>query len=145
MTLELFPRLFLQGATQDSVPGDFAPISMQLPQYGCLQQKFNNPTAQWSADCDASADPAQSPDVTFMLSGQPGEQGFSVSAKIVDTALGNTDNVSDSLLDVGLSAAGKDEVIHPQHVPGLYNLAVQGGRAEGASREKARLSVLYAY
>ena len=145
LTMEIFPALFLPSATQDKVQGNFAPISMQLPQYGCLQQKLNNPTAQWSADCDASADPAQSPDVTFMLSGQPGEQGFSVSAKIVDTALGNTDNVSDSLLDVGLSAAGKDEVIHPQHVPGLYNLAVQGGRAEGASREKARLSVLYAY
>jgi hypothetical protein len=41
--------------------------------------------------------------------------------------------------------SGKEEIVHPQHVPGIYNLSVQGEREGGASREKARLSVLYAY
>ena len=144
---EIIPRLLMQNSALNSVIGDFSSIDMQLPQYACLRQKLVNPTAHWTG-CSAaqsSADPTQSPDVTFTLRAQPQEQGFSVSAKIVDTLPGNTDLVSDALLDTGISVAGKDEVIHPQQVPSLYNLSVQGVRDGGGSREKALLSVLYAY
>ena len=38
-----------------------------------------------------------------------------------------------------------DEIIHPRHVPAIYNLYVQGAREGVQDREKARLPVLYAY
>ena len=148
MTQEIMPRVLqanLLNTTQDGLKGDLSPISLQLPQYACLQQKLNTLTANWSPACSASADPSQSPDVTFSLRGSEKEQGFSVSAKIVDAVPGNSDKGVIDLLDAGLSTSGTDEVIHPQHVPGVYNLSVQGVRDQGDNREKARLTVLYAY
>ncbi|EKD59392.1 MAG: type IV pilus assembly protein PilX, partial [uncultured bacterium] len=41
--------------------------------------------------------------------------------------------------------SSRDDTVHPRHVPAMYNLSVQGVREEAGSREKARLSVLYAY
>jgi hypothetical protein len=142
LTQELFTRLFVDAA--DSLKNDFSAVELQLPQYGCLQQKLNNPTAKWG-DCDASADPAKSPDLTLRLSGPAKDKGFNVSVKIVDSVPGNSDKGGIDYLDTGMSAAGKDEVIHPQHVPGIYSLAVQGEKQGGDQREKARLSVLYSY
>ncbi len=148
MTQEIIPRLLQTdplNTTQDGIKNDLSPVNLQLPQSGCLQQKLNTPTNKWNAACSSSADPTQSPDVTFRLSGSVQETGFNVSAKIVDAEPGNSDKSFVELLDVGMSASGRDEVIHPQHVPALYNLSVQGVREGGGSREKALLSVLYAY
>jgi hypothetical protein len=147
LTLEIMPRLFQTGVTQAGIKGDFSLLNMQLPQYDCLQQKLKTPSADWNL-CSAaqvSADPAEMPDLAFTLSGSSQEKGFSVTAKIVDTVPGNSDNGAADYLDVGLSVAGKDEVVHPQHVPGIYHLSVQGVRDGASNREKARLSVLYAY
>ena len=143
LTQELF-ALILQGSTVEGLQSDFSPISLQFPQYDCLLQKLTQPTANWGS-CQASADPGISPDVTFRLSGSAQEQGFSVSAKIIDSIPGNSDKGGIDLLDAGMSASGRDEVVHPQHVPGMYNLSVQGVREGGNDREKARLSVLYSY
>jgi hypothetical protein len=146
LTREIIPRLFLV-ESKESLEGSFADIDLRLPQYDCLQQKLNSPTAQWSA-CSpdqVSPDPAHSPDATFKLSGaMPQEKGFDLATKIIDSVPGNSDKGDQGLLDPGAAVAGSDEVVHPQHVPGLYNIMVQGAR-EGGSREKARLSVLYAY
>ena len=144
-TREIIPLLFQSGITRESVQSQFSLVNLQLPQYACLQQKLNTPTGKWTcADPDPS-DPTVSPDVTFQLSGSATDQGFNVSAKIVDSVPGNTDNSGMEYLDAGNSVAGTDEVIHPQHVPGLYDIAVQGVRRGGNNSEKARLSVLYAY
>lgn len=147
-TQELIPRLFESDTTLGSLQSDFSLINLQLPQYACLQQKLNNPTSQWSA-CTGpqlTAEPGQAPDVTFRLSGdRVNTPGYNVSTKIVDTVPGNTDRSGYDLLDPGYAVAGSDQVIHPQHVPSIYNIAVQGVMEGASSREKARLSVLFAY
>ena len=152
LTREIIPRMFqLDPLTAEtSLVTDFSLIDLHLPGYstGCLQQKLHSATANWTAcnPAQSSADPAQSPDMTFTLKNeQASEPGFRVSTKIVDTVPGNTDTGGSELLDVGSSvSAGRDDsIIHPQHVPGMFNISVQG--VGGRSQEKARLSVLYAY
>jgi hypothetical protein len=90
-----------------------------------------------------SADPAVAPDLSLVLGGEDGDDSFAVNIKIVDPVPGNTDTSGIEGLDPGSSVAGQQEVIRPQHVPSLFNIAVQG--VGGAPREKARLSLLYAY
>jgi len=145
LTREIIPRLFQVDEVQ--VKDGFGAIDLQLPHYGCLQQKLNNTNGNWSA-CSteqASPDPSQAPDVTFRLNSD-GNKGFTVATKIIDTVPGNSDKSAViDYLDQGSSVSGKDEAIRPQHVPGIYNLSVQGEREGGVSQEKARLSVLYAY
>jgi len=147
-TQELIPRL-LSDTSQGSLQGDFSQISLQLPQYDCLRQKLDHPTSQWIACTDPrqlTADPGQAPDVTFRLRGDQGTAtGYNVSTKIVDTVPGNSDRSGYDLLDPGYAVAGSDQVVHPQHVPAIYNIAVQGVMEGAGSREKARLSVLFAY
>lgn len=145
LTREIIPRLFR--VDEAGVKDGFTDIDLQLPQYNCLKQKLDYSSAEWTAcnQAQSSSDPAQSPDVTFRLNSD-NKTGFLVSTKIVDTVPGNSDkNGIIDYLDQGSSVSGKDEGIRPQHVPGLYNLSVQGEREGGLSQEKARLSVLYAY
>ena len=172
LTREIMPRLF-QGDTHSALESDYALIDLKLPENDCLLQKLDHPTANWSKCSAAQAsadpgqapdvsfrlsglppargfsvttsDPAQAPDISFRLSGLPSEKGFSVTTKILDTIPGNSDRSGNDLLELGDSVAGKDEAIHPQHVPAMYNLSVQGVREEEGAREKARLSVLYAF
>ena len=147
LTRELVPLLFRSGATREELQDQFALIDLQLPQYDCLRQKLNNPTGNWSA-CGADpapADPDRSPDVIFRLASD-GSRGFRVAGKIVDSVPGNSDhNAVIDYLDAGGSVSAKEEVIRPRHVPGIYNVSVQGEREGGEGQEKARLSLLYAY
>ena len=146
LTLELIPKLARMEATESSLKSDFSLIDLQLPQYDCLKQKLHNPTSSWGA-CNASADPDDAPDAIFKLSDERSRgKGFQVSTKIVDTVPGNSDSSGIiEYLDQGSSVSGSEQVIRPQHVPGIYNISVQGVREGGHVREKARLSVLYAY
>lgn len=143
---EIIPRLF-QSVTRDMLEEEFRLVGLTVPHYECLRQKIDSPADQWLA-CEAeekSADPEQSPDASFRLNDSGGRGGFRVLTKIVDTIPGNTDRSGIDYLDAGVSMAAKEEVVHPAHIPSIYNLSVQGSRDEGAAREKARLSVLYAY
>lgn len=147
LTREIIPQLFDAGGTAQSLEGDYAAISLQLPDPGCLRQKLDTPGGSWSA-CSAaqsSSDPAQSPDLLFRLKSD-GRKGFLVSSKILDTVPGNSDrNGVIDYLEQGSSVSGREEGVRPPHIPGIYNIAVQGERDGGESPEKARLSVLYAY
>jgi hypothetical protein len=148
VTQEIIPRLLRNDAplTSTSLQADFAQISLKLPAYGCLQQKLTASSQSWSA-CSAkqvNPDPADAPDLSFTLGGAlPGEPGYSVTMKIVETVPGNSDSEFVDYLDQGNSVTGRDESIHPQHKPGLFNISVQG--VGGSPREKARLSLLYSY
>lgn len=147
LTRELLPRLLADPAATAALQSKYALIELKVSGGECLRQKLEQPAASWN-QCGAAqntADPAQFPDLSFRLSGVPPAKGFSVSTKIVDTVPGNSDRSGADLLEDGSSVAGKDEVIHPQHVPALYNLSVQGVREDGGGREKAMLSVMYAY
>jgi len=148
VTQEIIPRLLqLNPQTQTSLQDDFSLIGLRLPGYSCLQQKLSSPTGFWNgcSAAQANADPADAPDLTFTLgSTQASDPGYQVAVKIVDTVPGNSDSSGgNDLLESGSSVSGKEEIIRPQHVPGLYSISVQG--AGEVSREKARLSLLYAY
>lgn len=145
-TQELMPRLFQPETTAGILEGEFSGIRLQVKLDTCLRQKLTLPPAAWTgcSAAQASSDPAAAPDVSFRLAGIPDTGGFTVSTKIVDTVPGNTDRSGYDLLDAGGAVAAQDEVVRPQHVPAMYHLAVQGSR-EGVARERARLSVLYAY
>lgn len=153
VTQEIISRLLrldpLKHSGPESLEGledDFSLIRLSFPAYGCLQQKLGNPTAGWSAACAAQAasDIAEQPDFSFTLGADhPSESGYRVTMKIVDTVPGNTDSTGFDLLDPGSSVAGREEIIHPQHIPSMFNLSVQG--VGDGPQERARLSVLYAY
>ncbi len=145
-TQELMPRLFQVETTVGTLEREFSGIELQVNLDTCLRQKLTLAPGSWTgcSAAQASSDPAAAPDVTFRLAGLPAAQGFTVSTKIVDTVPGNTDRSGYDLLDAAGSVAAQDEVVRPQHVPAMYHLAVQG-RREGQPRERARLSVLYAY
>jgi hypothetical protein len=148
VTRVIIPRLLqLNPQTQTSLQDDFSLIGLRLPGYGCLQQKLISPTASWHgcSEAQANADPADAPDLTFTLgSTLASDPGYQVVVKIVDAVPGNSDaSGGNDLLESGSAVSGKDEIIRPQHVPGMYSISVQG--AGEVSREKARLSLLYAY
>lgn len=146
-TREIMPRLFQGGVPAGTLERDFSGIELKLVQDACLSQKLLFPASAWTSCSQARAagDPARAPDVSFRLAGVPPAKGFLVTSKILDTVPGNTDRSGLDLLDAGGAVASLDEVIRPQHVPAMYNIAVQGMREEQGVREKARLSVLYAY
>lgn len=143
---EIMPRLF-QGTPGSKLAVEFPGIDLKVVQDACLSQKLLLPSSSWTVcnPAQLSSDPAQAPDVSFRLAGEPPAKGFLVSSKIVDTLPGNTDLSGMDLLDAAGAVAAQDEVIRPQHVPAMYNISVQGVREERGVREKARLSVLYAY
>jgi hypothetical protein len=147
-TQEIIPLMFDSGTSAGFLEDRLARVHLQVGEFACLQQKLSVATAGWSQACldKADADPARFPDATFRLaSGRPSEPGFTVSTKIVDSVPGNSDRGGLDYLDLGGGVAARDEAIHPRHVPGIYSIAVQGVREGGESREKAQLSVLYAY
>ncbi|BCG47850.1 hypothetical protein GEOBRER4_n2699 [Citrifermentans bremense] len=146
LTAEIVPRLF-QSWSLDDLKDDYSSIELQLQATDCLKQKLEEPADRWNkcSTAQASTDPAQAPDVSFRLAGEAPAKGFVVTSKIIDTTPGNSDSSGNDLLDPGGSVTSNDQIVRPRHVPAMYNLSVQGVREEVGSREKARLSVLYAY
>ncbi|GAW65752.1 pilus biosynthesis protein PilX [Geoanaerobacter pelophilus] len=146
LTAEIVPRLF-QSWSLDDLKDDYSSIELQLQATDCLKQKLEEPADRWHkcSTAQASTDPAQAPDVSFRLAGEAPAKGFVVTSKIIDTTPGNSDSSGNDLLDPGGSVTSNDQIVRPRHVPAMYNLSVQGVREEVGSREKARLSVLYAY
>jgi len=145
VTRDIVPRLLqLQPQAAGSLQEEFALVNLKIPAYGCLRGKLTHPTAAWNGCTTAqlNADPAVAPDLSFTLGAERGTESYQVAIKIVDTIPGNTDSAAPDL-DAGSSVAGREEGIHPQHIPGMFNIAVQG--LGGSPREKARLSLLYAY
>jgi len=152
---EIIPRLFsisLAGSLTDGSLRDmehklsFMHLEFQRdPDTGqCLQQKLTSRTEEWDK-CEEkmkNSDPAKFPDVTFVLEGSAPSAQYRVSTKIVDTSPGNS-FLGGLDLDAGGAVDWKDDGIYPEHVPYLYSIGVQGESV--TSKEKARLSVLYAY
>lgn len=115
----------------------------------CFSDKLLKSTsaANWAgcADYDQarSANPKDSPDITFTLSSSNG-QPFRVFSKIIDTVSGNS-NTSEVSLEGGSAAetSGSGGVA-VQHFPYMYSMEVQGERQNNPT-ERARFEVLYAY
>ncbi len=146
ITKELFPLMF--GAESDlttTIKNDFTSIGLDLASNNCLQQKLLSVPSGWTA-CGVNSttdDPKTDWDMTFRLQGTNGP-GFNVFAKIVDTQPGNTDPSGFDLLDSGAGVTGSSSGVSPKHMPALYRVETQGESAANP-KEKALLSVLYAY
>jgi len=145
-TKELIPKLFDNYSTSKLI-NDFSQINLAIANSNCLKQKLSLPTASWGSVCGTAAktlDAKTSPDATFKLSGLINQPGFNVSTKIVDTTPGNSDQSGFELLDSGTGVTGSNAGVAPKHIPAIYRIEVEAER-EQSCREKALLSVLYAY
>jgi Tfp pilus assembly protein PilX len=111
-----------------------------------LQAKLENPTASaaWTG-LSKTINAKESPDMQFKLRGTGTGKNFNVYGKIVDSVPGNSDISGVDYLGAGAGVAGSGAGIAPQHLPGLYTIEVQGEVDENNPKEKAKLSVLYAF
>jgi hypothetical protein len=125
-------------------------INLDIPSLACLRDKLDNATANWSASCSKTPDPKDSPDMTFVLkstlSGLSSNQGFKVYTKIVGTPIkGNTDKADRPNLRKGENVIESAEVEGTGvTIPTTYRVEIMAEQ-ETNPREKANISVLYAY
>lgn len=169
----------VEGVAKDIIPHVFANISstslaIMKTKYSnvaldfhvtdtCMKQKLTQPPDKWTAcTADQRSDVVNfvkfAPDLTFVLRGLPGQPGYKVFSKIVDTTLGNTDaaagksaeKLKETFLIAGASGVSYGSqgqggsIVAVKHIPYLFKFEVQGERETNA-KERANLSVLYAY
>ena len=147
ITREFIPRLFTNYSTSigpliDAFGGTGIGKIDPVVNSASLETKLAKPTTEWGA-LSRTLDPKDVPDLQFNLKGS-GSADFKLYAKIVDTVQGNSDTTGIDYLDSGAGVAGAGAGISPKHNPALFSIEVQGERATNA-KEKAQLSVLYAY
>lgn len=147
VTKTIIPRLFndyVNGKDELLLHlGSPSPIALLLGPD--LQTKLTTPTAGWGA-ASKTVNPKDSPDITFTLSGLNANNNFKVYSKIVDTVsgVGLIDESGIDYLDPGIGTAGTSNSTQTPRTPNIYSIEIQG-EAEVNPKEKAALSVLYAY
>lgn len=134
MTKELLPRVFSNQTSGISKIASFTPgpdlqYKLLNSNYGTLSRTTN---------------PKEAYDMKFQLEGTTPGMNYNVYGKIVDTIPGNSDTTGIDYLDAGVGVAGAGSGISPKHNPTLLSIEVLGELAS-SSRERALLSVLYAY
>lgn len=145
VTTQVIPQVFT-GQSIATLQTNLSSIGLFVPYTSCMKDKVTKATFNWRASCSTSLDPKSSADLSFVLQGLTLQDNYIIYAKIVDTAPGNT-NLSGSggLLDVGSSVTGGgDGAITPVHLPSRYRIEIQGEK-QNNNKEKAQLTVLYAY
>lgn len=149
---DVIPRLMAYSSVRSALPSitGFNNINLAFPtasgDQNCLSQKLklDPPWDACSAD-NTTVDARLKPDFTFTLNGVNAGQNYNVYTKIVSTVAGNSDTSGVDYLEAGLGVAqAGGGVIAPQHFPSLYTIEVTGEKAIN-SKERAELSVLYAY
>ncbi len=122
-------------------------VSLQVNE-SCLRSKLVNNYSSWDASCIAankSTDATESPDISFVLKSQISGgfatvPGYKVYAKIVSTTVGSSDRSGRSLSNTNTNTPPPSDVGSPF----IYRIEVTGQSATNP-RERANLSVLYAY
>lgn len=154
VTKTIIPRLFADYSSGNlSLKADFAgsgKIDLKFGETGTstssdLKTKLLKPTKDWPGSISRSVDPKTVPDFVFTLKGQ-GTGDFKVYSKIVDTiaGVGLVDASGVDYLDAGIGVAGTSTSTQTPRTPNVYSVEVQGEAAVNP-REKAGLTVLYAY
>lgn len=133
---------FFKDSLTASMPGLNA-TSLAMIDNKCLNAKLTKRV--WGADCAAASltlDPKESPDIRLDLKSQISSSatGYRVYTKIVSTTPGNTDMSGRNLEGESTTGAPGQDV----GAPYMYRIEVTGERISNP-REKANLSVLYAY
>lgn len=125
-------------------------IKLDIASMECLRSKLDNATANWGSSCSKTMDPKDNPDMTFVLksslTGLSSNPGFKVYTKIVGTPVkGNTDKADKPNLRKGENVIESAEIEGTGvTIPTTYRLEVMAEQ-EANPREKANISVLYAY
>lgn len=166
ITTSILPTIFANYTTATSINSfvsttDLSSLALSVPNANCFAKKTNKNTSEWMAggacvDASAMKSPlaTELPDMTFNLKADNDSAGYKIYAKIVDTRCGgdpaigqkctNSDAGGIEGLDPGVSVATSNTSIMVARKPAYYRLEVQGERASNP-KEKAKLSVLYAY
>jgi hypothetical protein len=113
--------------------------------YVCLCAKLCDPTTNWpiSASCDNSLTITSNPDLQLSLAGIGTTPGYTVFAKIVDTAAGYTDMSGLQLGGTGVVSSSSQTLRAPPQ-PYMYRLEVNA-QSTLNPMERSNISVLYAY
>jgi len=125
-------------------------LDLQFGQEDIIKMKLSNPPTNWgivgTSGSRHSVDPKVMPDFIFTLKGQTAASDFKVYSKIVDTVpgVGLIDTSGVDYLDPGIGVAGTSNSTQTPRTPNIYSIEVQGEAASNP-KEKAALSVLYAY
>lgn len=147
VTKTIIPRLFNNySAGKAGLSSDFGTsLGLMFPS-GTISTKMTTATANWPTTLSKTLDPKDAPDVTFLLQGPTSGTNFKVYTKIVDTVpgVGLIDTSGIDYLDAGSGVAGTSSTTQTPRTPNLYSFEVQGEAAVNP-KEKAALSVLYAY
>ncbi|WP_243371418.1 pilus assembly protein PilX [Geotalea sp. SG265] len=147
ITKSIIPRLFNNySAGKLALQSDFGTsLGLTFAPNDPLKTKLTMATSAWPATISKTVDPKDSPDLTFSLDGTSGNK-FKVYTKIIDTVpgIGLIDATGIDYLDAGIGVAGTSNSTQTPRTPNLYSIEVQGEAAVNP-REKAALSVLYAY
>lgn len=156
LSKDIFPTLLSGNVLKSDVIDNFAGLTMAFPSGSCFDQKMASSTPHWTL-CGAdntSFSIKTAPDVTFNLKATTDPTGYTVYAKIVDTRCGgdatlgqpcsNSDASGIDYLDAGGGVTSSSGTVTPQHRPAYYRIELQAERAANP-KEKAQLSVLYAY
>jgi hypothetical protein len=158
VTKAIIPKLFDNYSTGLlSLRSDYGgSINLKIndPLYGMstsdvLKTKLTKATADWGGTPLASrksVNPKVMPDFIFTLNGTTPGNSYNVYSKIIDTVppVGLIDTSGIDYLDSGVGVAGTSNSTQTPRSPGLYTVEVQG-EASVNPKEKASLSVLYAY
>jgi hypothetical protein len=153
ITKTVIPRLIPgsfsnYSAGKFSLKNDFgaANLNIQLGPDSALKDKLTKATGLWGGTVSKSVNPKISPDFVFTLKGQNTTGDFRVYSKIVDTiaGVGLIDASGIDYLDAGIGVAGASNSTQTPRTPNIYSVEVQGEAAVNP-KEKAGLSVLYAY
>jgi hypothetical protein len=148
VTKSIIPRLFTNYSTgKISLAADFGDAAtLGLVLGSDLQVKLANQRGLLWGSASTTVDPKDSPDMIFTLKGQGTSGDFRVYSKIVDTVsgVGLLDESGIDYLDAGIGVAGTSTSTQTPRTPNMYTIEVQGEAAVNP-KEKAALSVLYAY
>lgn len=160
ITKSIIPRLFSNYSTgKPSLLADFNSAdpmnislkindsSLGMSTSQVLQDKLFKATNDWGAGISRrNVNPKIMPDFIFTLKGTSSATDFRVYGKIVDTiaGVGLIDASGIDYLDPGIGVAGTSSSTQSPRTPNVYSIEVQG-EAAVTPKEKAGLSVLYAY
>ena len=148
VTKSIIPRLFTDYSTgRSSLAADFGDTgTLGLVLGGDLQAKLANQRGTLWGTASTTINPKDSPDMVFTLKGQGTSGDFRVYSKIVDTiaGVGLIDSSGIDYLDGGMGVAGTSSSTQTPRTPNIYTIEIQGEAAVNP-KEKAGLSVLYAY
>jgi hypothetical protein len=144
-----------------SIIGTYPTLAVTMPNItnACMQAKLTSTPTNWTNAVGCTADNLSSDisqlrttaDMTFTFPGTTGSSAYRVYAKIIDTAIGNTDTsqwASGGLLTgVGVVRSGTAEGgsnTAATKIPYYFDIEVQG-EAAANPLETTRVTLFYAY